>query len=219
MSILILMAALLPAVAAAYLAALAYLERRDGALRKQRMLGRLGARAPAEQRSIRLPLLHQAALRRRKQLERRRFCAELPRMLEVVALGMRTGLGFDQAFALYALRFDTALAKVCAERYALWEHGLILREQGLRQLAERIDLALFTRFVQTAIRSMNYGAPMTELLYGLADETRKAYRAEQQELVAKAPVKMLIPTGALILPAMLLLVIGPILMDLIGRMS
>lgn len=32
--------------------------------------------------------------------------------------------------------------------------------------------------------------------------------------MAKAPVKMMMPTGALILPAMLLLVLGPVLLEL-----
>ena len=59
---------------------------------------------------------------------------------------------------------------------------------------------------------------MTELLIDLAQEARREYRALQQEKVAKAPVKMLLPTGALILPAMLLLVMGPIVLDLMERM-
>ena len=37
-----------------------------------------------------------------------------------------------------------------------------------------------------------------------------------EERVAKAPVKMMLPTGTLILPAMLLLVMGPILLELAG---
>lgn len=38
--------------------------------------------------------------------------------------------------------------------------------------------------------------------------------ARLEERVAKAPVKMMMPTGALILPAMLLLVLGPVLLEL-----
>ena len=33
---------------------------------------------------------------------------------------------------------------------------------------------------------------------------------------AKAPVKMMVPTGVLILPAMLMLVLGPVLLELAG---
>ena len=43
-----------------------------------------------------------------------------------------------------------------------------------------------------------------------------AYRARRQEQVAKAPVKMMVPTGTLILPAMLIMVLGPVLLEMAG---
>ena len=166
-----------------------------------------------------IPLLNKIRQKQQREKTKKAYVAELPQMLEIIALGVRSGLGFDQAFALYARRFDTPLAKVCCERLEIWERGLISREQGLKELASLINLPLFDRFVSTVLRALNYGAALNTLLLDLAAQTRKAYRAEQQEIVAKAPVKMLLPTGALILPAMLLLVIGPILLDLIERMN
>jgi tight adherence protein C len=157
-----------------------------------------------------------------KAQEQQRFnssCeAELPRMLEILALGMQSGLSFDAAMALYVRRFNTPLAGFCLEQFDVWERGLISREVGLHNLAAKLELPLFGRFVSTAIRALNYGAPMAPMLKDYAIEARKIYRDKQRELVAKAPVKMLIPTGALILPAMLMLVIGPILLDLTERM-
>ena len=47
-----------------------------------------------------------------------------------------------------------------------------------------------------------------------AQESRNLYKAKQEEIVSKAPVKMMIPTGTLIFPAMLILVLGPILLEL-----
>lgn len=44
------------------------------------------------------------------------------------------------------------------------------------------------------------------------------HRAQVEERVAKAPVKMMVPTGTLILPAMLLLVLGPVLLELMEGM-
>ena len=41
-------------------------------------------------------------------------------------------------------------------------------------------------------------------------------RDRLEERVAKAPVKMMVPTGVLILPAMLMLVLGPVLLELAG---
>jgi tight adherence protein C len=162
-----------------------------------------------------------ALLFRRREKEQRRasFERDLPALLEVVALGMQAGMGFDQAFALYTERFETPLALCCRESLDVWRKGLKSRDEGMRQLAERVNTSSFRHFSSSVLRALRFGAPMTQLLLDLAREARKEYRAERQELVAKAPVKMLLPTGALILPAMLLLVMGPIVLDLMRKMG
>lgn len=144
---------------------------------------------------------------------------DLPALLEVVALGMQAGMGFDQAFALYTERFDSPLARCCAESLAIWSKGLITRDEGMRALADRVATASFRHFTSSALRALRFGAPMTQLLLSLAQEVQKEYQASRQELVAKAPVKMLLPTGVLILPAMLLLVMGPIMLDMLRKMG
>ncbi|MDR2671942.1 MAG: type II secretion system F family protein [Coriobacteriales bacterium] len=170
----------------------------------------------------RLPFVGGILSVRFRKRRSRAFCAccerELPRMLEIVALAIRAGLSFDAAFGLYVRRFDTVLARYCRERFEVWERGLISREDGLRALSAGLDVALFKRFTTTVIRALAYGAPMAPLLRDYAEEARKVYRDKQREKVAKAPVKMLIPTGTLILPAMLMLVIGPIVLDITERM-
>ena len=41
------------------------------------------------------------------------------------------------------------------------------------------------------------------------------YRAKMEEKVAKAPVKMLVPTAVLILPAMLIVVMAPVFLGFV----
>ncbi len=143
----------------------------------------------------------------------------MPACLEVVALGMQAGMGFDQAFSLYTERFNTPLAKQCQTALSVWQKGLKSRDAGLRELAQQINTPGFKHFSFSALRALRFGAPMAPLLLDLAEEARKEYRASRQELVSKAPVKMLLPTGVLILPAMLLLVMGPIILDLLRNMG
>ena len=45
-------------------------------------------------------------------------------------------------------------------------------------------------------------------------EARQSHKAYVEEKVMKAPVKMMLPVGTLILPSMLILVLGPVLLDL-----
>jgi len=166
----------------------------------------------------RLPFVG-SALKEKQQKRLIHQCeAELPRMLDIIAMGMNAGLSFDASFGLYTYRFETTLALLCRERFELWERGLISRSDGLDQIASKVNITLFDRFCRTASRSIRYGIPMAPLIREYAEQARKEYRNKQKELVLKAPVKMLIPTGVLILPAMMMLVIGPIVLDVTGRM-
>ena len=74
-------------------------------------------------------------------------------------------------------------------------------------------ILLFDRFAENIIRSVRFGTSMAKALT-LAVEARAIRKAKLEERVAKAPVKMMLPVATLILPAMLMLVMGPIMLDL-----
>lgn len=139
---------------------------------------------------------------------------DLPEMLEVVALGLRSGLSFDRSFGLYGAHFDSEFAGACAQALRAWSSGLATREESLRGLASSYDSVLFARVVEGAVRALRFGSSLAEGFESAAVEARAVHRAHVEERVAKAPVKMMVPTGALILPAMLLLVLGPVLLEL-----
>lgn len=143
---------------------------------------------------------------------------ELPEMLEVCALGLRSGLSFDRSFALYSDHFASTLAGECARAQSLWTMGLMTREEALRDLANSYSSSTLNHCVESIIRSLRFGTSLVESLETSAAQARTDYHASIEEKVAKAPVKMMIPTGTLILPAMLLLVLGPVLLQLLGGM-
>lgn len=151
------------------------------------------------------------------RLQRERAAAlgrELSEMLEVVALGLRSGLSFDRGFQLYCEHFTSPFARSCESARRMWAYGLASREQALRDLAGTYDSSALERVVESIVRSLRFGSSLAEVLEQSALDARQAHRAAVQEKVAKAPVKMMIPTGTLILPAMLLLVLGPVLLEL-----
>ena len=149
---------------------------------------------------------------------KRTACAEryLSEMLEVVALGLRSGLTFDRSFSLYGSHFDNPFARECARAYRRWSIGLMTRDEALRDLELSFDCPQLSRIVDSILRGLRFGSAITETLEDAAAQSREAYRCALEERVAKAPVKMMLPTGTLILPAMLLLVMGPILLELAG---
>lgn len=137
----------------------------------------------------------------------------VPEMVDAVALGMRAGLSFESAFALYCDRFDDELAAACRRACLSWESGLVSRDEALGRLAQDMDVSSLTTFVNNVMRCLRFGSPMSRMFEIMASEARSCYRAKMEEMVAKAPVKMLVPTAALILPAMLIVVMGPLLLE------
>lgn len=149
---------------------------------------------------------------RRDDLER-----ELPQMLSMVSLGLRGGLSFDRSFSLYAEGFSTDFASACLNAQRRWEMSLATREDSLRELASSYDSDLLAQAIESMIRCLRLGTALADGLEALAYEARNQYSMRCKEAIAKAPVKMLVPTGALILPAMLILVMGPILLEMMGN--
>ncbi len=141
---------------------------------------------------------------------------DLSEMLDVVALGMRSGMSFDRSLDLYTGYFRTQLADAFRSAQRQWACGLASRPEALREVADSYASPLLARVIENIVRSRRFGATMADNLEDAAREARSGYKARRQEAVAKAPVKMMVPTGVLILPAMLMLVLGPVLLELAG---
>lgn len=142
----------------------------------------------------------------------------LPEMLDVVSLGLRSGLSFDRSLEFYLDNFDNLLAKAMRSAHGQYAQGLVSRDEALADMAASFDSTALSQVVGSIVRSLRFGASLAEPLEDAARQVRANYKARKEEEVAKAPVKMMVPTGALILPAMLILVLGPVMLELAGGM-
>lgn len=149
--------------------------------------------------------------RRVEEVER-----HLPEMLDVVSLGLRSGLSFEGALGSYCRHFDTLLSRELGAAKSQWGSGLVSRDEALASVSASFDSPVLARVMGDIARSLRYGSALSGSLEAVAVEVRKDYRARKQEEIAKAPVKMMLPTGALILPAMLILVLGPVMLELMA---
>lgn len=155
----------------------------------------------------------------RAQRRGRECLRDLPMMLDMLAMGMRAGLSFDAAFEIYTDRVDGVLASECRLALSSWKSGVVLRDEALRRMARRLESEDVARFVEMSLQSISLGSPLGKVLGELAVEMRARRRADAEERIAKAPVKMLVPTGVLILPAMLIVVMGPVVIELMQGFS
>lgn len=154
--------------------------------------------------------------KRRRQALREACDHHLDMLCDIVAMGAEAGLSFDAAVELYCARFSNPLASKLEEARQQWVHGVVGRSQALSDLAREVGSPGLRRFAETASHAVEQGVPMAGMLRRLALELRQSRRTAMERKVARAPVKMLVPTGVCILPAMLLLVMGPMLLQFMG---
>lgn len=149
----------------------------------------------------------------------RRFAGDSPQatlgeaseMVDIVRLGLSAGLSFDASLELYCAGRTGALAASMSRAMLSWRVGLTTREAALQGVAAEVGLRALESFATVSAQAIELGAPLAQTLAGQSREMRSAHRAAVEREIERVPVKLLIPTGTLILPALLLSIIGPLL--------
>lgn len=136
---------------------------------------------------------------------------EVAEMVDIVRLGMGAGLSFDAALDLYRVNRSSALASALSRAELSWRVGAMTREEALIRVARDMGVPALRSFASAVCRSLAFGAPVSSSLSELAREVRDLHRAEVERRIERAPVKILVPTGTLVLPALLLSILGPLL--------
>lgn len=141
---------------------------------------------------------------------------DMPTFLDIVTLGLCAGLSFDASVELYCKRFQTPLALALSDALLLWRIGAKSRAEALQELADELRVPAMTRFASTVTEAIAFGTPLSKTLERQAEVIRDEQRAMVEEEIERVPVKMLIPLGTLIVPAMLLAILGPLIGPALG---
>jgi tight adherence protein C len=92
-------------------------------------------------------------------------------------------------------------------------------EDSLKDLGERIGIDEVKALAALAIQSNKVGASMAPALRANADLLNPQRRLAAEEAAHKTAVKMLIPLVFLILPAMMVIILGPAAIQIIKMFS
>ena len=128
----------------------------------------------------------------RTRSRRERIQRELPDALDILAVSVEAGLGFDAALAKVGEHMRGPLV----EELTLVLHELRVgesRANALRKMAERVDLPEVQSFVQALLYADQLGSPLGKVLRVQAAEARQRRQLAAEERAMKAPVKMLLP--------------------------
>jgi tight adherence protein C len=157
-----------------------------------------------------LPAVVVTARSRRRQAS---LVAELPDALDLLAVSVEAGLGFDGAVAKLTQHMRGPLTEEF--ELALGEMRIgESRSDALKKLAERAGAPEIASFVRAIVQADQLGTSLGRILRVQATDTRLKRQAAAEERAMKAPIKMLFPTVLFIFPAMFIVVLGPALLSL-----
>jgi tight adherence protein C len=147
-------------------------------------------------------------LLRRKVDERQgEIRRDLPDTLDLLAISVEAGVGFEGALEVVSDNFDSPLAGEFSRTLREMELGLP-RRQALENLNRRTEVPELSNFILTLTQADALGMPIGRVLKTQATEMRLKRRAWAREKAAKLPVKILFPLMPILL-ATFIVVLGP----------
>jgi tight adherence protein C len=165
------------------------------------ILGAIGYIAPAI-------VVSQRAKKRQAAIVR-----QLPDALDLLAVSVEAGLGFDGA----VVKLTEHMSGPLPEEFELALGEMRIGESrgdALKKLARRAGTPEVSSFVRAIVQADQLGTSLGRILRVQSTDTRLKRQAAAEERAMKAPIKMLFPTVAFIFPAMFIVVLGPALLSL-----
>jgi tight adherence protein C len=141
---------------------------------------------------------------RRQELMRK----ELPDVLDLLSVCASAGLGFDQSLLRVRQFMNTPFGDEIGRVISEMEIG-ISRSNALRNMAARLKIQELSSFVSVIVQSETLGFSIADTIHQQAEQMRILRKQRVQEIAQKLPVKMLVPLAFLILPALMMIILGP----------
>jgi tight adherence protein C len=157
-----------------------------------------------------LPLVR---VQRRARMRVELIDREVPELVDLLVTTVEAGVGFAAALQLASRSIVGPLGQEL--RLALREQSLGLTpEEALRNLSVRVDSPATRAFTQALVQGEALGVSIGTILRDLAIDMRKQRRQKAEERAQKTATKILFPLVGLMLPAMFIVALGPVALQI-----
>ncbi len=161
-----------------------------------------------------LPQIHAKGEKKKRELSVR---ADLPFFIDLLALSVEAGLDFFSAIQKIVDK-SAGNQSVLAD-----ELGTVLKDikvgssktQALKEMAERLDMNEITSFVAVLVDAEASGASISQVLKDQSVQMRLERFVRAEKAGAKASQTILIPLMLFILPAVFIMVFGPVAISMV----
>lgn len=161
--------------------------------------------------------LPQLALADRIRERRRAMARQLPFLLDLITLGVESGLNPSAAIALAVSHAPVGPMRDELARVLRDVRAGRPRSEALRLLAERTSVNGVASFAAAMLSAERQGLALAPLLRAQADQRRSERFLEAEKRAMEAPVKLLLPLVAFIFPGTFAVLLFPIGMQLIQQ--
>lgn len=135
-----------------------------------------------------------------------------PNALDLIQISIEAGLGFDAAMTRVANELKRVSPEISQE-FLTVQYQVQAgrpRDAAMRDMADRVGLESIRSFSNVVQQSIKFGTSMTQAMTTYADELRQTRELRAQEMANKLPVKMSAVMASLMLPALVMMTLGPV---------
>ena len=158
---------------------------------------------------------------RRARMRQTAIARQLSDVLDLLVVCVEAGLGLFEAIKIVGIEtrrqkqeIGEELSLVASEIQAGSSLG-----QALRNLAERTSVEDIKPLAATLIQSEQLGAQIAPALHASSDALRARRRLRAEEAAQKTTIKILFPLVLFVLPAMLMVIIGPAVIQIVHTLA
>lgn len=131
----------------------------------------------------------------------------------MLTISVEAGLGFDQAIAKIVQMSRGPLAEEFARMLQEIQAGAS-RSDALKRMTTRTEVQELNTFATAIVQAEQLGIPIANVLRVQSKEMRLVRRQHAEEQAQKTPVKIVFPLVLCILPATLIVILGPAVLSI-----
>jgi tight adherence protein C len=156
-----------------------------------------------------LPQIHSKGEKKKRELSVR---GDLPFFIDLLALSVEAGLDFFSAIQKIVDKAQ-GTKSVLADEFSIVLKDIKIgssKSQALKEMGERLDMNEITSFVAVLIDAEATGASISQVLKDQSEQMRMERFVRAEKAGAQASQAILIPLMLFILPAVFIMVFGPV---------
>jgi len=155
-------------------------------------------------------------LKRRRRMER--IDKQLPDMIDLLVVTIEAGLGILASMRVASQTMSDPLGQEL--RLTLQEQRMGLSvNQAIESLGRRTDAPNMRIFVRALTQGERLGVSIGSTMRNLSLEMRKRRRAAAEERAQKMPIKMLFPLIFCIFPALFVVILTPMIINIVDALA